>query len=451
MKRFLACLCAALLTISAAGCSSSDTSSATPQSSSSSVVSSESAPSSEALPSSAAVSSSEAVSSSAPAVSSEPPVEEVGECDPGYWVEDSYFNVWADVAFTLPKGWMKLTSDQILDILGAGADVLSGELNTDKESLSASISETDLYAFYTMKANGEAFFFLDIYDKEAGGVPNMTAEEYLSQLTALFESLSACKITTGELEFNTFCGKQAVGTAIMMESTEDPDAAPSIQAYIVVEHGSYFLVYCGTVNTTDKDVFDELTALIDNCTTIDAFDAAPPEVPAAAAEGEWDAGHWDGSLYTNEWADISFTLPEGWERDLSTENVIEGSLMNIFTVSNDTDGNVILMIIDKTLEGAEDMGAEEYLDIVMTGTLDVYESYTAELSPVETTRYGGKDTAMCALDIEVDEQYQVEQAWYVQDYDPYFIVTLTTVVNPEEHPETMETVFTIVADILTGE
>lgn len=417
MKRLILFLCTAVLLFGMTGCGSSDT-----------------------VPTSSTEGMSSSVSSEA---SSMPLCEDVGAWDTGFWEENIYRNPWADIAFVLPDGWNALTTEQILTLLGAGADIISGELNTDKESLSASISETDLYAFYTMKATGDAFFFLDIYDREAGGVPDMTPEEYLSQLTAIYENLTGYTVTAGETEYDTFCGKNSVGKALMLENTENTEAPPSVQTYMVVEHGSYLLVYCGSVRSGDKAVFDELSSLLESCTTVEAFSSAPPETPVKTAEGEWDAGHWDGNRYTNEWAELSFTLPEGWKRDLSAENAIDDSALHIFTLSDESGSSITLRIIDKT-QSKRNMNAEEYLDIAMAENFRTYDTFTAELSPVETASYGGKETASCSLGITTQQQ-QLKLTWCVQTLEPYFLVTTAVVVSPEQNPTAADT---IIADIV---
>ncbi len=106
----------------------------------------------------------------------------------GSWNGNTYKNDRFGFSVSIPKDWLVLTQDQILTIAGVGTSVLSDGLNTDADSLYASISETDTYLFYVMKSNNEGAYFIDLYDREAGKVPNMTVQEYLQQTSAVLHA-----------------------------------------------------------------------------------------------------------------------------------------------------------------------------------------------------------------------------------------------------------------------
>ncbi len=183
--------------------------------------------------------------------------DEAGDMDLGSWDGNTYRNDWLEVTFALPDDWMVLNGDQILQVLGAGSEVISNDLGLDGDSLSAQISETDYYAYYTLKVDGGAYFFLDIFDKAAAGVPNMTTDEYLQQSAALFNAMSSIDVEIGDPEEAALGGKAGKGVMITMSAND----VTSQLLYLAIDMEDYIAVYCFSANT--QEGADDITALID--------------------------------------------------------------------------------------------------------------------------------------------------------------------------------------------
>lgn len=188
----------------------------------------------------------------------------------GSWEGSAYTNEWAGLQFTLPDGWAILTAEQIAGVIGAGVEAISdgfgGEL--DPEATSASISETDTYAFYVMHAGADATFFLDILDRQAAGLPDLTPEEYLRQCIALLDRMDNAQVEAGEIEPAEFCGQQ--GFAVDFDLTLE-GGATARQSYFTFERERYLATYVlSAVGEEGAAAAQALTA---------GFAALPPSGP----------------------------------------------------------------------------------------------------------------------------------------------------------------------------
>lgn len=185
---------------------------------------------------------SSAPAASAPAASSE---SEVRVDITGTWDDRDYYNEWTKMSFTLPEGWYALTAEQIAQLVGGGVEFIAEDFGMEVDDFSAQISETDYYDFYTTNAEGMAFFWLDIFNRQAAGVPSITSQEYLQQLRAGFESLSSIDYECGEIAEDTLQGNSGYS----MDATLSLDGeVVAIQSYFVQEKDEYLLMYAVSAN-----------------------------------------------------------------------------------------------------------------------------------------------------------------------------------------------------------
>lgn len=251
--RVVSLLCALVLSVSLlAGCGSagSSDSGAEPQS----------APVTEATPEPDAEPAAEPAADPTP----EPDVEEAeqAEIQLGSWDGQTYTNSWTGITFTLPDGWTPLTSEQILQIVGAGNDVVEDSLDLESGSLSADTGGIDTYDFYAMRADGTASFFCDIVNPAAAGTPSMTPEEYVQQASAMLQVMDGITVSTEEPEETTF--GPLSGIQLNMTTTADATGLTTAMSYFVSAKDGYLLVYFLSASSQEG-----LTEVIDLIKQID--------------------------------------------------------------------------------------------------------------------------------------------------------------------------------------
>lgn len=179
----------------------------------------------------------------------------------GRWEGQTYVNDWANFTFTIPDDWVVLSAEQIAQIVGAGSDLVASDLDTDKSQLSAKIGKTDTYAFYVMSPDGSSYIFLDLFDREAAGLPDITPEEFRQQTENSLSSLttiSSFTETTGDgSKFLDFTGSE------MLIALSKPDTGELLahQWYFVGEKDRYLLDFMeGASSDEAMAVSDEVLA-----------------------------------------------------------------------------------------------------------------------------------------------------------------------------------------------
>ena len=241
--RIVSLLCAVILSASLlAGCGSA------PSSSSDSAAEPQSTP----------------VAETTPEPTPEPVVEETEEEEPaeiqlGSWDGQTYTNSWTGITFTLPDGWTPLTSEQILQIVGAGNDVVEEGLDLDSGSLSADTGGVDTYDFYAMRADGTAGFFCDIVNPAAAGTPSITPEEYLQQVSAVLQVMDGMTVSAEEPEETTF--GPLSGVQLNMTTTADANGLTTAMSYFASEKDGYLLVYF--LSASSQEGLDDVIGLIE--------------------------------------------------------------------------------------------------------------------------------------------------------------------------------------------
>lgn len=263
MKKAIAVLCTLALCAGLCACGKTPSASSSAASKSAGAPAASSSAASSASASSAAPS--KAASAGASASSSAAQSAAGTAARLGRWDGDTYVNEWANIKFTLPKGWRALSAQEIAKVVGAGTDIIAGDTGTDKNNLSAQTSKTDTYAFYVTSADGNGYFFMDIFDRAAGNVPKMTPAEYAQQMETMLNSLTT--LSAQVVEVNTdddFCGMKGTTMSVMLSPANNPSAVAK-QAYFIAEKDKYLLNFMIGGNT-DAGV-EAAGALLGSCTS----------------------------------------------------------------------------------------------------------------------------------------------------------------------------------------
>lgn len=184
------------------------------------------------------------------------PELEQAEIQLGSWDGLTYTNSWTGISFTLPDTWMPLTAEQILQVVGAGSEVVADSLDMDPDALSAQTSDVDTYDFYAMRADGGAGFFCDVVNPAAAGTPSMTAEEYLQQVGAMMQVMDGMSVTA-EGPVESTLGPLS-GMQLDMTVTAEANNLTTAMSYFASEKDGYLLVYFLSANSQDglNDVID---------------------------------------------------------------------------------------------------------------------------------------------------------------------------------------------------
>ena len=155
---------------------------------------------------------------------------------------------------------------------------------------------------------------------------------------------------------------------------------------------------------------------------------------------EFTAGEWNGSVYTNEFAGITFNLPDGWSRyndeDLAEmmqisldivadNNAFAQKIAELSTVygmiANDQSGNSIQVVFENLLvTGNKDMTTTEYLDTVLPMLEATYTEYgfTCNVQDVTTVMIGETEYEYALISVEY-MGVVIEQGYACQKFDNY--------------------------------
>ena len=188
------------------------------------------------------------------------------------WNGDNCTNYWSNVSFTLPAGWLKLTSDQIATAESTGLNVITNNLSLTTGTSTTGTSTTGTSTtgtsttgtsttgtaagtgamvtdYYLMNSTGTASLSSQIIDRNAAGVLNMTPEEYLGQIKAVMESLTSLNLACSEAADDSVAGTEAKTMGITLA---DSNGTPVILEAITVEQiGQFLVMYISATSTTD--------------------------------------------------------------------------------------------------------------------------------------------------------------------------------------------------------
>lgn len=158
---------------------------------------------------------------------------------------------------------------------------------------------------------------------------------------------------------------------------------------------------------------------------------------------EYTKGDFDGSVYTNEWADIKFALPDGFSNaDAATYSAAESSTSECgaYFISDDTMS--LIYICYEKLPSYPDYDEEEYLDILMESLESINEVDYTTPKTYFTANIGGY--AYAKAECKFSNDYgDFSNTIYVRKLDNYIILISAAGVNPEANAALVNNITTI--------
>ncbi len=167
---------------------------------------------------------------------------------------------------------------------------------------------------------------------------------------------------------------------------------------------------------------------------------------AEDVSGEIPRGVWSGDVYTNTFADLSFSLPSGWMvytdgqlaelmgatasemlgENFSPEILALTTIYDMMAVNNSGGSNVMVMYENLEAEGAEDYTLAQYIDSLVY-QLSTYGYYTDFGETFEADLCGNTYTV---LPLEASS-YNLQQYYYIRRNGNYMIAVLISSVNDD--------------------
>lgn len=197
----------------------------------------------------------------------------------------------------------------------------------------------------------------------------------------------------------------------------------------------FMLVGCN--KETPKDI--ETSHENNNSTTI--------STTSSNQENSFSMGQWKNSVYTNDFLDIKYTLPEGWVKYTDEQMA---SLMNIsadltfgdndfvkeaakltsvyyFMTQNSTTGNNVSLYSEKPIFS---LTLDEYIEALKT-QLSTVETFDYKINKTTNGKLGNKDVKI--LDVSSSfSGHTLSQRYYIYKLDEYFVGIVATSTTGEK-------------------
>lgn len=159
------------------------------------------------------------------------------------------------------------------------------------------------------------------------------------------------------------------------------------------------------------------------------------------ASAKFEKGSIKDSVYTNETADLTFTLPEGWtfssEEELKTlmdqagevvgEDTAKAAdittLYDCMAVSADQTANIIFMYENTALSGNADISAKDYADAVIDGLLatSATTGLNYQVGEAGEIEIAGKTYYCGVTTVDLGEGVVMEQRYVLRKLDKYML------------------------------
>lgn len=190
----------------------------------------------------------------------------------------------------------------------------------------------------------------------------------------------------------------------------------------------------------DTNINDSSTVIEDTANTNE--DTTPE---TSNTESEISMGNWNESVYTNDFLNLKYTLPEGWisysdeeiaklmnvsselafgEKDFIKEIAKLTSVYYLFTQSP-TNGNNVSVLTEKPLV---DVTVEYYINQLKT-QLAAMTTIKYEIGETSTSKIGDKDVTVLSVSAP---DYNLLQKYYVYKVDEYFVGIVATSSTGED-------------------
>jgi len=175
----------------------------------------------------------------------------------GTWDGDTLINEWANISFTVPEGFTRLSEGEMQAVLGLGEDIMvSGGAITEAE-IDFSKS-TYAYEFFLMGENMYPQIFL-MY--QADSIGSLGVEGFFKiTIDAVLVAYESMGIAVEVLPSSSI---EIAGQEYFLGSTKSEIGTITLnQDFAIREQGNVFIVFCMTYMDEDKDmVYDAINSV----------------------------------------------------------------------------------------------------------------------------------------------------------------------------------------------
>ncbi len=157
---------------------------------------------------------------------------------------------------------------------------------------------------------------------------------------------------------------------------------------------------------------------------------------------EFSIGEWDGDVYTNDFAELTFTQPENWIHlsdeelaelmSVSLENTVDNDMAAkiaelstsyaLMAMSNDNGSNAQIMFENLAVTGSKNMEPAAYINIVCANLKQQYADtydFDTKVGDIETYTIGDNEYTSVLLVLESEGTPVMEQMYLVRKIDKY--------------------------------
>lgn len=163
-------------------------------------------------------------------------------------------------------------------------------------------------------------------------------------------------------------------------------------------------------------------------------------------------GEWDGNVYTNDFAELTFTTPDDWTHlneeelaelmSISLENTVDNDLAAkiaemstsyaLMAMSADSTSNAQVMFENLAVTGNKSMEPAAYINIVAAQLKSQYAStygFDTQIGDIETYTIGGNEYSSILLVLESEGTPVMEQMYLVRKIDKYMASIALTALD----------------------
>ncbi len=163
----------------------------------------------------------------------------------------------------------------------------------------------------------------------------------------------------------------------------------------------------------------------------------------------FSVGSWNGNVYTNDFASITYTEPDGWshaspdellemlgasiemgadDNELAAKIAEMSNYYALHSANANGTGNAQILFENLAITGNKSMEAQEYLELVTSQLESEYAAMELEtsLGEVETIQIGGNDYLSVTIECSMDGTVLLEQVYAVRKIDKYMASIIIT-------------------------
>ncbi|MBO5353231.1 MAG: hypothetical protein J6A77_08035 [Lachnospiraceae bacterium] len=333
----------------------------------------------------------------------------------GTVTETGYESEWLNLRFTLPRGAVMATQEELDALMQQGTELVYGDDAEKLDYVNMNIV-IEMMAQYASGAN-----VIIQVEQLPLLYQAMTEENYLNAVVSNMQNSTAgAELTVGEETYKLALGEEEY-TGVSL-GTDYGTGVIIYQEYLVqkIENRMVSVV----VTYTDLSVEDGKTLI----TMFGSYDSEPvalPEPTEAPAAGDgFDMGSWNGTTYENKWLNLRFTVPE-------TASVVTGEETGEVSIEATWEQGVpvVQIMMEELLD--EEITIEEYIGELEAalGTMAasglVYQ-FDEEFTTVEL---GGQEYVGVAATVDLGTGTYMYQDYCLRKQDGYIVAVIVTYMD----------------------